>query len=163
MAKTSTKIHPLPSLRDLRKFLRRQGKKVVFTNGCFDLLHVGHIRYLEAASELGDFLIIAVNSDRSVRTIKGPERPINTSQYRAEALAALGFVSAVTVFDESTPLKIICELEPDVLVKGADWPLEQIVGREEVEAGGGKVVRIPLTEGISTSGIIEKIKNLDHR
>jgi len=161
MAKTSTKIHSLPSLRDLRKFLRRQGKTVVFTNGCFDLLHVGHVRYLEAASELGDFMIVAINSDQSVRAIKGPGRPLNTSQHRAEVLAALGFISAVTVFEDPTPFKIIRALEPDILVKGADWPLEHIVGREEVEAAGGKVIRVPLTEGMSTTSLIEKIRKME--
>ncbi len=161
MAKTSTKIHHLPSLRDQRKFMRRQGKTIVFTNGCFDLLHVGHVRYLEAASELGDFLIVGINSDQSVRAIKGPSRPLNTAQHRAEVLAALGFVSAVIVFEEQTPLKLILALEPDVLVKGADWALEYIVGREEVVAAGGKVARIPLTEGMSTTAIIEKIRKMD--
>ena len=159
MAKTSTKIQQLPSLSEIRKFLRRQGKVVVFTNGCFDLLHVGHVRYLEAASELGDYLIVGINSDASVRALKGPGRPINPQRHRAEVLAALGFVSAVIVFDEETLLALIRALKPDVLVKGADWPLGSIVGREDVEASGGRVVRIPLTEGASTSSIIEKIRS----
>ncbi len=158
MAKSIVKIQPLSALREARKFLRRQKKTVVFTNGCFDLLHAGHVRYLEAASELGDYLIVAVNSDRSVRGIKTPDRPVNREQYRAEVVAALGFVDAVIIFDDETPFALIQALEPDVLVKGADWPLEGIVGRDIVEAAGGRVVRVPLTEGLSTTAIIEKIR-----
>ena len=141
--------------------LRSAGKSVVFTNGVFDLLHPGHIRYLEAARRQGDALIIAVNSDRSVRAIKGPARPINPEQERAEVLAALGCVDGVVIFDELDPHHVIGLLQPDVLIKGADWPLEAIVGRDIVEARGGRVVRIPIADGYSTSAIIKKIRHAD--
>jgi len=143
--------------------LRHGGKDVVLTNGVFDLLHPGHVRYLQAARLEGDALIVAVNSDRSVRAIKGPLRPINSQAERAEVLAALACVDAVVVFDEADPLQIVSRLQPDVLVKGADWALEAIIGRDVVEARGGRVCRIPLAEGHSTSAIIEKIRNAgDH-
>ncbi len=142
---------------------RHGGKEVVFTNGVFDLLHPGHVRYLQAARREGDALVVAVNSDRSVRTIKGASRPINPEAERAEVLAALACVDAVLVFDEEDPLQIISRLQPDVLVKGADWALEAIVGRDVVEAGGGRVCRIPLAEGHSTSAIINRIRDAgDH-
>ncbi len=140
--------------------LRRSGKKVVFTNGVFDLLHPGHIRYLKAARREGDALVVAVNSDRSVQAIKGPLRPINPQDERAEVLAALACVDVVMVFDEDDPQQIVTRLQPDVLVKGADWSLDAIVGRETVEARGGRVVRIPLAEGYSTSAIIRRIQGL---
>ena len=138
--------------------LRHSGKDVVFTNGVFDLLHPGHVRYLQDARREGDALIVGVNSDRSVRAIKGPDRPINPQQERAEVLAALACVDAVVVFDEESPQQIIDRLQPDVLVKGADWAADAIIGRETVEARGGRVVRIPLANGYSSSAIIEKIK-----
>jgi D-glycero-beta-D-manno-heptose 1-phosphate adenylyltransferase len=138
--------------------LRRSGKKVVFTNGVFDLLHPGHVRYLKAARREGDALVVAVNSDRSVQAIKGPLRPINPQDERAEVLAALACVDVVVVFDEDDPQQIVTRLQPDVLVKGADWSLDTIVGRETVEARGGRVVRIPLAEGYSTSAIIRKMQ-----
>jgi D-beta-D-heptose 7-phosphate kinase/D-beta-D-heptose 1-phosphate adenosyltransferase len=138
--------------------LRHTGKEVVFTNGVFDLLHPGHIRYLQDARRQGDALVVGVNSDRSVRTIKGSSRPINPEHERAEVLAALASVDAVVVFDEDNPQQIIKRLQPDVLVKGADWALDAIIGRDTVESRGGRVVRIPLAEGHSTSAIIEKIK-----
>ena len=142
---------------------RHAGKDVVFTNGVFDLLHPGHVRYLKAARREGDVLIAGINSDRSVQTIKGPSRPINPQAERAEVLAALACVDAVVIFDEADPLQIISRLQPDVLVKGADWALDAIVGREVVEARGGRVRRIPLAEGHSTSAIIGKIRNAgDH-
>jgi D-glycero-beta-D-manno-heptose 1-phosphate adenylyltransferase len=159
MGKVLDKIQPLQSLKEVRRFLRRQGKKVVFTNGCFDILHLGHVRYLEAAAELGDYLIVAVNSDSSVRSIKSPGRPINSQTNRAEVVAALGFVDAVTIFEQDSPLELIRALEPDVLVKGADWALADIVGREEVENSGGRVVRISLVQGFSTTALIEKIRS----
>lgn len=138
--------------------LRGGALRLVFTNGVFDLLHPGHIRYLQAARRLGDKLIVAVNSDRSTRLLdKGPERPINPEAERAEVLAALECVDAVVVFDDDTPLEIIKALQPDVLVKGADWELGTIVGADIVEARGGKVVRIPLANGYSTTTIIERI------
>ena len=141
--------------------LRRTRKEVVFTNGVFDLLHPGHVRYLQDARREGDALIVAVNSDRSVRAIKGPSRPINTEHERAEVVAALASVDAVVVFDEDDPQRAIGRLQPDVLVKGADWAQDAIVGRDTVEARGGRVVRIPLAEGYSTSAIIKKIRNAD--
>jgi len=138
--------------------LRDAGKTVVFTNGVFDLLHPGHVRYLQDARRLGDALVVAVNSDRSVRAIKGPARPLNPEYERAEVLAALACVDAVIIFDEDTPLEIIRHLQPDVLVKGADWHATAIVGRDIVEGRGGRVIRIPLAEGYSTSAIIKKIQ-----
>ena len=138
--------------------LRHAGKEVVFTNGVFDLLHPGHVQYLQKARRHGDALIVAVNSDRSVRAIKGSDRPINPESERAEVLAALACIDAVVVFDEDTPQHIIERLQPDVLVKGADWAANAIVGRDTVEARGGRVVRVPLAAGYSSSAIIEKIK-----
>ena len=126
----------------------------MFTNGVFDLLHPGHVRYLGQARQLGDALIVAVNSDRSVRANKGPDRPINSAEERAEILLALACVDAVVVFDEETPLAVITNIQPDVLVKGADWGANNIVGREVVEGRGGRVVRIELAEGFSTTGLI---------
>lgn len=142
---------------------RREGRRVVFTNGVYDLLHPGHVRYLQAAKALGDVLVVGVNSDRSVRANKGPERPVNPECERAELIAALACVDAVAVFDEDTPHAIISRLQPDVLVKGADWPADQIVGRDVVEARGGKVVRIAVEEGFSTSALIAKVKAQDSR
>jgi len=138
--------------------LRAQHKTVVFTNGVFDLLHPGHVRYLADARRQGDALIVGLNSDRSVRAIKGPARPIVPEAERAEVLAALACVDAVCVFDQQTPHEIISRLQPDVLVKGADWAATEIVGRDVVEARGGRVVRIPFAEGYSTTKIIERIK-----
>ncbi|HSL22607.1 MAG TPA: D-glycero-beta-D-manno-heptose 1-phosphate adenylyltransferase [Vicinamibacterales bacterium] len=139
---------------------RRHGHRVVFTNGVFDVLHPGHLRYLQAARAEGDVLIVAVNSDRSVRANKGPSRPVNPERERAEVLSALRCVDAVVIFDEETPTEIVRRLEPDVLVKGADWPADQIVGRDTVEARGGRVVRVPVEQGFSTSAIIERARNL---
>jgi rfaE bifunctional protein nucleotidyltransferase chain/domain len=138
--------------------LRRAGKRVVFTNGVFDLVHPGHVRYLREARALGDALIVAVNSDRSVRANKGPDRPINPQLERAEVLAALDCVDAVVLFDEDTPHAIVTRILPDVLVKGADWPEDNIVGRDVVEARGGKVVRIELAPGFSTTELIRKVR-----
>ncbi len=151
------KIKTVAELKPLLAILRAAGKKIVFTNGCFDLIHTGHTRYLASARSLGDLLVVAVNSDASVRVIKGEKRPINVQRDRAETLAALGSVDFVTVFDEPDPHRVIAELQPDVLVKGGDWPIEKIIGRDIVEARGGKVVNIPFVEGQSTTGIIEKI------
>ncbi len=137
---------------------KRNGKRVVFTNGCFDLLHPGHIRILEAARALGDVLIVGMNNDESVRTLKGPGRPVIPAEERAEILASLECVDAVLIFDEPTPQKVIAALLPDILVKGDDWPADQIVGREEVEAAGGKVVRVHVVPGYSTTDILEKIR-----
>ena len=142
----------------MRERLRAQGRRLVFTNGCFDILHVGHVRYLRDARSLGDALLVAVNSDRSVRAIKGAERPFVNELERAEMLAALASVDFVTVFDEESPRALISDLRPDVLVKGGDYALDEIHGREEVEAAGGRVVSLPFVEGASTTGIVEKIK-----
>jgi len=139
--------------------LKQQGRRVVFTNGCFDVLHPGHVRVLTAAKQLGDVLIVAVNSDSSVRALnKGPERPIFPEQERAEILAALEAVDYVTIFDEDTPRRIIARMKPHVLVKGATWGPNEIVGREEVEAAGGKVVLIPVVPGYSTTAMIESVR-----
>jgi len=138
---------------------RGQRHSVIFTNGVFDVLHPGHVRYLRDARALGDLLIVGVNSDRSSRALgKAPDRPINPESERAEVLAALASVDAVVVFDEDTPHAIISALQPDILVKGADWGADAIVGREVVEARGGKVVRIELAPGYSTTAIIERIR-----
>jgi D-beta-D-heptose 7-phosphate kinase/D-beta-D-heptose 1-phosphate adenosyltransferase len=139
---------------------RGDGLRVVFTNGVFDILHPGHVRYLQAARAEGDALIVALNSDRSVRANKGASRPVNPERERAEVLGALGCVDAVVVFDEETPAEIIRRLQPDVLVKGADWPADQIVGRDTVEARGGRVVRVAVEEGFSTSAIIARVRRL---
>jgi rfaE bifunctional protein nucleotidyltransferase chain/domain len=138
---------------------RRLGQRIVFTNGVFDLLHPGHVRYLQAARREGDVLIVGINSDRSVRANKGPSRPIMPEHERAEILEALACVDAVVVFDEETPAVIIEALQPDVLVKGADWAADAIVGRDTVEARGGKVIRMPIESGWSTSAIIERAKS----
>ena len=137
--------------------LRKQGKKVVFTNGCFDILHVGHVRYLKEAKGYGDILVVAVNSDLSVKSIKGDKRPIVSQSERAEVVAALEMVDYVTMFDEDTPYNIIKKLQPDVLIKGGDWTIDKIIGRDIVEARGGKVIAIPFIEGASTTGIVERV------
>ena len=137
--------------------LRGGGKKIAFTNGCFDILHVGHVRYLQEARRTGDILILGLNSDASVRAIKGDRRPLVPQQERAEVVAALATVDYVTVFDETTPLKLIEHLRPDCIVKGGDWQEEEVVGRDAVRSWGGKVVIVPMIEGASTTGILEKI------
>lgn len=143
--------------------VRSRGGKVVFTNGVFDLLHPGHVRYLQEARALGDALIVGLNSDRSVRAIKGPERPVTPESERAEVLQALACVDAVVIFDEDTPHAVISQVQPDVLVKGADWGPDTIVGRDVVEARGGRVVRIALAPGYSTTNLIERIRDLGAR
>jgi rfaE bifunctional protein nucleotidyltransferase chain/domain len=152
-----TSVLPLEVLCAAREQLREAGKKVVFTNGCFDLIHPGHVRYLQQARALGDALIVALNSDRSVRELKGDKRPILTENERAEVMAALACVDYVTIFDEPTPREIIAALLPDVLVKGGDWGVDSIVGREEVEAAGGQVLSLPFVDGCSTTDVIERI------
>ncbi len=154
------KIKTVPELRPLLDILRAAGRKIVFTNGCFDLIHTGHTRYLAKAKSFGDLLIVAVNSDASVHAIKGEKRPINTEADRMETLAALEAVDYVVLFDEPDPHRIIAELQPDVLVKGGDWPIEKIIGRDIVEGRGGKVVSVGYIEGAATTGIIEKIVKL---
>ncbi|MEO8481739.1 MAG: D-glycero-beta-D-manno-heptose 1-phosphate adenylyltransferase [Acidobacteriota bacterium] len=144
--------------REFAERLRREGRRVVFTNGVYDLLHPGHVRYLNAARAEGDALIVGVNSDRSVRGNKGPSRPVTPEQERAEIISALACVDAAVIFDAPTPDAIITLIQPDVLVKGADWAADQIVGRDTVEARGGRVVRIPIERGWSTTSIIESIQ-----
>jgi rfaE bifunctional protein nucleotidyltransferase chain/domain len=145
-------------LVEQRALWKRQGKKVVFTNGCYDLLHPGHVRLLEQARSLGDVLILALNSDASVRRMKGPSRPLIAENERAAMALALAAVDAVTLFDEDTPRELIAEVLPDVLVKGADWS-HFIAGREEVEASGGRVLTLPLEPGYSTTNIVEGMIN----
>jgi D-beta-D-heptose 7-phosphate kinase/D-beta-D-heptose 1-phosphate adenosyltransferase len=140
-----------------RRQLRQEGRRLVFTNGCFDLLHPGHVRYLQQARALGDALLVALNSDESVRKLKGESRPILKEQERAEVMAALACVDYVTIFEEETPRQLIAELLPDVLVKGGDWSVETIVGREEVEAAGGVVESLSFIEGVSTTDLIKRI------
>jgi D-beta-D-heptose 7-phosphate kinase/D-beta-D-heptose 1-phosphate adenosyltransferase len=147
----------------LEAFVREQraaGRRIVFTNGVFDILHPGHVRYLQAARRHGDLLIVGLNSDASVRRNKGPARPVNSEDERAEVLVALDCVDAVSIFDEDTPAAIIRRVQPDILVKGADWPADQIVGRDTVEARGGRVILEPVEQGYSTSAIIERVRNL---
>jgi rfaE bifunctional protein nucleotidyltransferase chain/domain len=152
-----SKIKTVQQLRPLLEILRATGKKIVFTNGCFDLIHTGHTRYLAKAKTYGDILVVAINNDSSVRVIKGEKRPINAEAERMETLAALDSVDFVTLFHEPDPYRIISELQPDVLVKGGDWPIEKIIGRDIVEKRGGQVISVGYIEGASTTGIIERI------
>ena len=151
------KIIPRSRIKNLIGDLRNQGQKIVFTNGCFDLLHVGHVRYLQEARTLGNRLIIGLNSDRSVRSIKDPHRPLIPEDQRAEVLAALECIDYVILFDEDDPLELIKEIRPDVLAKGADWPMDKIVGADLVHSYGGEVRRVELVPSISTSEIIKRI------
>jgi rfaE bifunctional protein nucleotidyltransferase chain/domain len=153
-------MHTIEEGAALATKLREQGRRIVFTNGVFDILHPGHVRYLQHARSLGDALILGLNADASVRRNKGPERPINPQDERAEILEALACVDAVVLFEEDTPDRIIKAIQPDILVKGADWGENAIVGRDTVEARGGKVVRVPIEEGHSTTEIIRKIRAL---
>jgi D-beta-D-heptose 7-phosphate kinase/D-beta-D-heptose 1-phosphate adenosyltransferase len=158
---TIKNVLPLAKAIEVVGELKRSGKRVVFTNGCFDLLHPGHTRYLAEARKLGDALLVAVNSDRSVRALKGPGRPIMPEAERAEILAALECVDYVTIFDDLTPQAVIARMLPQVLVKGGDWEPTEIVGRLEVEAAGGMVVLVPTVPGFSTSALIRlAAKNL---
>ena len=152
------KIKTLQQAKDECERLKASGQKIVFTNGCFDILHPGHTRYLCGARELGDYLIVAVNSDRSVAALKGPDRPVFKEQLRAELLAALSCVDTVFIFDEDSPLKVIQYLVPDVLVKGGDWSEETIIGADVVQKAGGQVKPIPYINGFSTTDIINKIR-----
>jgi D-beta-D-heptose 7-phosphate kinase/D-beta-D-heptose 1-phosphate adenosyltransferase len=155
-----TKVLPRDRLLPVLSSERATGKRVVFTNGCFDLMHIGHTRYLQAAKALGDVLVVGVNSDASVRTLnKAPDRPIVPEAQRAEVLAALGCVDFVVIFDESDPLQLITAVQPDVLVKGGDWIIDQIIGREIVEARGGVVKTIPLVPGLSTTALLQRIRS----
>ena len=150
----------IDELRRERARLREEGKRLVFTNGCFDILHVGHVRYLQRARELGDALLVAINSDRSVRELKGAGRPVMNEDERAELIAALAAVDYVTIFDDISPRSLIKEVLPDILVKGGDYNLDEIHGREEVERAGGRVLALPFIEGASTSGIIERVRRV---
>lgn len=152
-----SKIKDRPATKETAEGAKGQGKKVVFTNGCFDILHLGHIRYLSEAKKCGDYLIVGVNSDRSVRSIKGEDRPLIPERARAEMLAALCFVDVVVIFDEEDPLSLIEYLQPQVLVKGADWAEGEIIGADLVKSRGGEVKRIPLVPHSSTSDIVQKI------
>lgn len=144
-------------LVEIRRQARREGKKVVFTNGCFDLIHRGHVEYLERARAMGDILVVGLNTDRSVRQLKGQGRPLTPQDDRARVLATLGMVDYVCLFDEDTPAQLIQAVVPDVLVKGGDYRIDEIVGRETVEKAGGRVVVVPLVEGFSTQGLIDRI------
>jgi D-beta-D-heptose 7-phosphate kinase/D-beta-D-heptose 1-phosphate adenosyltransferase len=155
-----SKIKELSSMKQEIDGLKSEGKRIVFTNGCFDILHPGHARYLYTARELGDYLIVAVNSDTSVRAIKGDERPIQPQEVRTEMLAALGCVDGVVVFDEEDPLKVIQYLMPDVLVKGGDWPEDKIIGADVVKGAGGEVKSIPFVTGHSTTDLINRLREL---
>ena len=152
------KILSIEAMLAERERLRAKGARLVFTNGVFDLLHVGHVRYLAEARALGDALLVAINSDRSVRELKGPDRPVFAEDERAEILAALRHVDYVVVFDDISPRSLIKTLLPDVLVKGGDYQLDEIHGREEVEAAGGEVISLPFVPGASTSSLIERMK-----
>ncbi len=152
-----SKIKKRKELAELMEKERSKGKTIVFTNGCFDLLHVGHVRYLSEAKKKGDILVIGLNSDSSVRAIKGNKRPVISQNQRAEVLSALFFVDYISVFDEPDPLNLIMTIKPDILVKGADWPEDKIIGGDFVKSRGGKTERIPLVPMASTTGIIEKI------
>ncbi len=151
------KIKGREELENIVRNLKAEGKRIVFTNGCFDLLHVGHVRYLEGAKTFGDILIVGVNSDLSVQGLKGPRRPILPQRERAEIVSSLGCVDYVHIFDDSDPLSLITLLQPHVLAKGGDWTKEKIIGREVVEKSGGQVVLLPLVGGSSTSNLIETI------
>lgn len=153
------KVLSLVELSAVRKRLKREGKTVVFTNGVFDIIHRGHVEYLDKAKGMGDVLIIGLNSDSSVRRIKGPERPINPQADRAVVLSSLAVVDYVCVFEEDTPIQLIAELVPDILVKGADWQTNAIVGKDIVERAGGKVLTVELVPGRSTTNIVRRIKD----
>lgn len=155
-----SKIYQREELKQALDRLRRDGRKIVFTNGCFDILHVGHVRYLQAAKNMGDVLVLALNSDSSVKSIKGDKRPLIPEMERAIVVAALASVDYVIIFSETTPLSLIEFLRPDVLVKGGDWAEEQVVGRETVAQWGGKVVIIPSIKGASTTNIVGKISKV---
>jgi D-beta-D-heptose 7-phosphate kinase/D-beta-D-heptose 1-phosphate adenosyltransferase len=163
MSEKTRKVYTLEKLATIRRRLKRQGRKVVFTNGCFDLLHAGHVRLFHEARKLGDVLIVALNSDASVRRLKGPARPIFPLRERFEILAAVADIDYLTSFGEPTPQKIIAALLPDVLVKGGDWGPDEIVGRAEVEAAGGRVARVCYFKGHSTSSLIRRIARSQSR
>jgi len=154
------KILERKRLKEKVEALRKNGKKIAFTNGCFDILHVGHVRYLIEARKTADVLILALNSDSSVRAIKGEKRPLLPEEERAEVLSALECIDFITIFPESTPLELINLLKPDFLIKGGDWPEDKVVGRDEIKKWGGRVILIPEIKGKSTTNIVEKIKTV---
>ncbi|MBJ6117561.1 D-glycero-beta-D-manno-heptose 1-phosphate adenylyltransferase [Pontibacter sp. BT310] len=156
---STDKIFTLPALLEQLQLWRSQGQKIVFTNGCFDLLHLGHVDYLEKARQLGDKLVLGLNTDRSISSIKGPNRPLQDEMSRARVMASLLFVDAVVLFDSDTPLELIKTVQPDILVKGDDYSIEQIVGHDVVQQAGGVVKTVPLVTGYSTTSIVKKIKN----
>ena len=156
---SSSKIYTLPQLQEELKDWRAKGEKIVFTNGCFDLLHLGHVDYLEKARQLGDKLVLGLNTDASISRIKGPSRPLQDEMSRARVMASLLFVDAVVLFNDDTPLELIKAVQPDILVKGDDYAVEQIVGHEVVMAKGGEVKTVPLVKGYSTTNIVNKIEN----
>lgn len=156
--KLTDKILPRLKIADISKELHASGRRIVFTNGCFDIIHAGHVCYLSQAKALGDILILGLNSDASVRRLKGDARPINTEQDRAIVLAAFGFVDFVTIFEEDTPYELIRQVQPDILVKGGDWQTNQIVGSDLVLERGGKVLSLSFVEGLSTTGILDKLR-----
>ena len=159
-----TKVLTQPALIETLSPLRRERRRIVFTNGCFDLMHIGHTRYLQAARDLGDVLVVGINTDASVQSLhKGPGRPIVPESQRAEVVAALGCVDYVVLFDEPDPGRLIAELQPDVLVKGGDWTPDRIIGRDIVEARGGIVKTIPLVPGVSTTTLVERIQGIKNR
>ncbi|MBX0333766.1 D-glycero-beta-D-manno-heptose 1-phosphate adenylyltransferase [Pontibacter sp. HSC-14F20] len=153
------KILSLPDLQELTQVWRSQGQKIVFTNGCFDILHLGHVDYLEKARQLGDKLVLGLNTDASISRIKGPSRPLQDEMSRARVMASLLFVDAVVFFDEDTPLELIKAVQPDILVKGDDYTIENIVGQDVVMARGGEVKTVPLVKGYSTTNVVKKIEN----
>ncbi len=157
---TPNKLKNLPALLKEAARFKKSRKKIVFTNGCFDILHVGHVRYLSEAKKLGDALVVAINTDASVKKLKGPERPVTRQEDRAEVLGGLSSVDYVIFFGENTPEKVIHALRPDVLVKGGDWKVEQIAGGSFVKSYGGKVKSLPFYNGFSTTGLIEKIRKI---
>lgn len=159
VAGSTTKVLSAPALQRRLQALRRRGKRIVFTNGCFDLIHPGHVRYLRAARKLGDVLVVALNSDRSVRRLKGPSRPLVRQRDRCEVMAALEMVDYVTVFDADTPYDLIALLQPDVLVKGGDWRAADIVGADIVRARGGRVRSLKFAPGYSTTSLVERMQN----
>jgi D-glycero-beta-D-manno-heptose 1-phosphate adenylyltransferase len=153
------KILPVPALVEQVQEWQEQGQKVVFTNGCFDILHLGHVDYLEKARQLGDKLVLGLNTDASISRIKGPSRPLQDEMSRARVMASLLFVDAVVLFDEDTPLELIRAVQPDILVKGDDYSIENIVGQDIVMARGGEVKTVPLVQGYSTTNVVKKIEN----
>ena len=161
MFDTQKKIHTKNEIAELTTHLRAEGKKIVFTNGCFDIVHLGHVDYLEKARNLGDFLVVGLNTDSSVSRIKGPARPVCDEKSRSRVMASFGFVDAVVFFDEPTPKELIEAIKPDILTKGKDYTIENIVGADFVINGGGKVETIQLIDGYSTSAVIHKIQQID--